>query len=374
VPVLGHKGSSVHLREMVSALGAAGASVVVASPRVHPEGDVLESAAQLVAIDPVLPKRHATPASLRRAMETQADQVAAIAVDHDVDSIYERLSLFGESGIRAARRLALPHALEVNAPLCEEARLFRTLPHPSEAHRVEDEVLRATDRVLAVSVELAARLEAEGVDRGKITVTPNGVDPRKFERARRRRGGPFTIGFAGSLKPWHGIRVLLDAFRTALAHLPELRLEVVGEGPETEAVGEAARSLPQVSYRGSLTHRATIEAMSGWDVGLAPFLPTPGFYFSPLKVVEYMAAGVCPVASALGSIPSLLGDGAFGVLVEAGDPDALARAILELAGDRGRARALAERARAHCMSSLTWTRTAERVLAVLEPRALVGAA
>src|SRR5205807_8430668 len=180
VPVLGHKGASVHVREMVAALSGLGARVTVASPRVGPEGDELASPAQLVEIDPVLPKRHRTRSSLRRAMETQREQVRAIASDHGVDAVYERLSLFGESGVRVAEELGLPHVLEVNAPLCEEARRFRVLPHPEEAVRIEARVLAATDRVFVVSAALAERLADDGIDATRISVTPNAIDPAKF--------------------------------------------------------------------------------------------------------------------------------------------------------------------------------------------------
>src|SRR5207253_2101053 len=162
VPVLGHKGASVHVREMVAALSGLGARVTVASPRVGPEGDELESPAQL-----------------------------------------------GESGVRVAEELDLPHVLEVNAPLCEEARRFRVLPHPEEAVRIEARVLAATDRVFVVSAALAERLADDGIDATRISVTPNAIDPAKFGLRRRSRADrTFTIGFAGSLKPWHGIDVL----------------------------------------------------------------------------------------------------------------------------------------------------------------------
>jgi glycosyltransferase involved in cell wall biosynthesis len=108
--------------------------------------------------------------------------------------------------------------------------------------------------------------------------------------------------------------------------------------------------------------------MSQWDVGVAPFLPLPRFYFSPLKVVEYMAAGICAIASDLGQIRTLLGRGERGVLVEPGNAGALAGAILGLAADRHVAAELGARARAYALSSLTWQKNAERALSALTAR------
>src|SRR5262249_2755701 len=144
VPVLGHKGASVHLREMVAAFATAGASVLVASPRVRPEGDELGAAAGLFEIAPGRGEAGSSVAALWKAMIGEAAQVEEIARVNAVDAIYERLSLFGLSGVRAAHRLELPHVLEVNAPLCEEALRFRTLPHPNEAYKAERRVCRET--------------------------------------------------------------------------------------------------------------------------------------------------------------------------------------------------------------------------------------
>jgi len=366
VPVLGHKGASVHLREMVNAFSAAGASVLVVSPRIEPEGDEPGPSAELVEIDPVRPAPHESIESLQRALAEQMGQVRSIVRRHRIDAIYERMSLFGMSGVKTAKRLGLPHVLEVNSPLSEEAVRFRTLPHPEVAMRIERRVQAATDHVFAVSEPLAARLVNDGVPPAKVTVTPNGVDPARFRRMTPRAvGRPFTIGFAGSLKPWHGIGVLLEAFAQVLEQAPDLRLEIVGSGPERAAAEEAALPPERFTYHGALLHSATIEVLTGWDAGVAPFLSLPDFYFSPLKVIEYMAAGVCPVASDLGQIWTLLGGGRRGVLVEPGSPEALAAAIVSLAGDRTRAAELGERARSYALVSLSWHRNAERALRVL---------
>jgi glycosyltransferase involved in cell wall biosynthesis len=355
VPVLGRKGASVHVRELVCAFEQAGASVVVASPRIEPEGETLPASIGLVEIAPVLPKEPG-PESLEAAIERQAAQILEVAAG--CDAVYERYSLFSRGGVEAARRLGLPHALEVNAPLREEARRYRTLPHGDRAAEIERAVFAATDRIYAVSDELAELL---GVGPEKVEVLPNGVDSSKFVRGRRPDAACFTVGFAGSLKPWHGISLLVDAFRVARAVEPALRVEIVGAGPD-EVLLESL-DLPEDSFRfhGSLSHQRTLELMSTWDAGIAPYLPVPDFYFSPLKVVEYMAAGICPVASRLGQIETLLGD-ERGVLVPPGDAPAIAEVLVELARDRPRAAELGARARAYARSSRSWSSNAERVL------------
>jgi glycosyltransferase involved in cell wall biosynthesis len=351
---------------MVSAFDAAGVSVVVASPRVGPEGDKLGPDVELVEIAPVRPERHGSIESLRRAVADQALQVEAIARERRVDAVYERLSLFSASGVRAAQLLGVTHALEVNAPLSEEAGAFRSLPHADAAVRLEAHVRAKTDHIFAVSAPLADRLADEGVTRGRITVAPNAVDPTRFGDGRRNPSGALRIGFLGSLKPWHGVDVLLEAFARALARRQDIRLEIVGAGPAVRTVKRLKLSRRLFAYHGPLPHEAAIAVMSSWDVGVAPFLPLQRFYFSPLKVVEYMAAGLCPVGSDLGQIRSLLGRGERGVLVEPGQPEALADAILRLAANREWVAELGERARTYVQRSLSWRANAKQALDILQ--------
>ena len=92
VPVLGHKGASVHVRELVTAFVAEGASVVIASPRICPEGDRLDARADLIEITPIVAKQHRDEASLHEAIAFQAREVTAIARCVGATSIYERFS------------------------------------------------------------------------------------------------------------------------------------------------------------------------------------------------------------------------------------------------------------------------------------------
>jgi glycosyltransferase involved in cell wall biosynthesis len=367
VPVLGQKGASVHVRAIVSAFAAAGAKVVVASPRIAFEGERLHASAALAEIEPVLPKSTPDEGLLRSAVARQAESIVEVATSFSVDAIYERFALFSLGGVEAARALGIPHVTEVNAPLRAEAARFRTLPHPGLAAEVERMVLEQTDRVFTVSSTLLSLLVADGLDPAKVEVVPNGIDAVSLRALAPRRGARFVVGFAGSLKPWHGIDVLVEGFAAALRHEPTMRLEVVGHGPLAATLAGPGLPAGSLDYLGQLTHTETLRTISRWDVGAAPYPPLDDFYFSPLKVGEYMACGACPVTSDVPVLRELLGGGTRGVLVEPGSPAAFADALVALARDRGRARALGETARAFALESLGWDNNARRVLEALAP-------
>jgi glycosyltransferase involved in cell wall biosynthesis len=365
VPVLGHKGASVHVRKMASALAAAGASVTVASPRIDPEGDVLDPAVYLRRIAQVLPDAFADAGALLPAVAAQADEVTELARERRVDAIYERFSLFSCAGASAARALGIPHVLEVNAPLREEARRFRSLPFRDVAREIEMSVFAAADRIFAVSGRLAELLRAEGVPAAKVEVAPNAVAADDFPAPADRERSAFTVGFAGGMKAWHGIQVLASAFGQALAMGLDGRLETIGTGPLVDELDAAGLPEEKLVCHGPLSHAEALRRMLGWRVGVAPYLPVPDFYFSPLKVLEYMATGLCPVASDLGDIRALLGGGSRGVLVAPGSSDDLAAALVELSRDRERAWRLGARARDYVLAHHRWEDNAERVLAAI---------
>ena len=127
-----------------------------------------------------------------------------------------------------------------------------------------------------------------------------------------------TVGFVGTLKPWHGTDLLLRA----LARTREnLRLDICGTGPQQEELEQLAAELgiaERVRLHGAVAPDEVPQVLHRLDIAAAPY-PAGDHYFSPLKVYEYLAAGLPVVASAIGTIPEMLGDGELGVLVPAGD-------------------------------------------------------
>lgn len=199
---------------------------------------------------------------------------------------------------------------------------------------------RFTSGVAATSEPLAARIRA-AAPRTAVHVIPNGlrvgpaVAPEERLAARQALGIPpeaRVLAFVGRLSVEKAPEVLLRAARGTGA-----RVLVAGDGPlrpalEAEAAGEDVRFLGFVTDVGPVLAAADVLALPSRTEGL------------PMAVLEAMAAGVPVVASAVGSLPEVLGDGA-GVLVPPGDVEALRDALGGLWAP-GRRQALAETARA----------------------------
>jgi glycosyltransferase involved in cell wall biosynthesis len=368
VPVFGRKGCSVHVQEMLHALQRHGASVDVFAARVD---GAPPSGLEPLEIHHLTPVNDGDPASHAAAIAGLNNELAGL-LDRagPYDFIYERYSLWSCAAMEYAAAAGIPGLLEVNAPLIEEQATYRGLRDAGGADRVAARVFREAGVLLAVSAEVAAWLERRGAPRGRVHVIPNGVDAERFRPDVRPAApgppGSFTVGFVGSMKPWHGLEVLVEAFGRLHQGVRDTRLLLVGDGPARAAVCAdlAARGLGEgvVHSIGAVGPLEVPGFLTSVDVAVAPYPAASGFYFSPLKVYEYMAAGRAVVASRVGQLETMIRHDVNGVLCPPGDAAALAAALERLQGAPAVRARLGRAARAHVLRGHTWNAVAARVL------------
>lgn len=383
VPAFGQKGCSIHVQEVIRALLEQNAQVELFASRLDgtPPPDL-----QDIAIHSLPPVRKGELAGREKAaLVANNDLCAALERNGSFDMVYERYSLWSFAGMEYAQAARAPGLLEVNAPLIEEQAAHRGLLDRHGAERVAERVFGAATGLIAVSTEVAAYLESFPAARGRVQVVPNGVDPQRFPAriapACPAPPGTFTVGFVGSLKPWHGLPVLVEAFALLRRRVSNCRLLIVGDGPEREGLMAdlSARGLSQATHlTGAVAPDQVSGMLASMDVGVASYFMQPHFYFSPLKVYEYMAAGLPVVASRIGQLASLFEDGVNGLLCPAGDPLALAATLERLRrAPRLRAR-LGQAARATVLRDHTWEAVARRILdlarSAAEPSLIPGLA
>jgi glycosyltransferase involved in cell wall biosynthesis len=396
VPVLSSRGSCVHVREMCDAFGELGHDVTLlagmageGSPqplrwRLHelaPRGDPLPRAGgndgPAVTARPSWSPR-AVAADIARIpwwrawSEYFARRARPLLEAERPDVIYERYVPGSLAGAQLARRLRVPLIVEMNASSTFPAEWWGTHSplYPLAVRRRERALAERAAHVVVVSSRLRDHLRGLGIPAQKLSVLFNGVnaerfrpDPEAATRVRGRHGleaGQPVVGFIGSLRPWHGVDLLLEA----AAETPGPRLLIVGDGPQRPALEAAAaeRGLAERAvFTGPVPRDQVPAHIAAMDVAVAPYPRLADFHFSPLKLFEYMAVGKPLVASRYPDIASVVEDGAAGLLIEPGDVRELSAAIQRLLRDPELAARLGARARRTVAAAHTWRRNAEAV-------------
>lgn len=350
------KGAAVHLSELTGALARR-----VGSVEVFVSGIAAAGAPTGVTVTPLSGPGKAASATARLAADPErAEWLVQRLRPSPPAALYERFALHTQAGSCAAKALGIPHLVELNAPLVEEARRYRSLDEPEAAVELERAVLSRADVVLAVSRPLAEHAERLGARR--VSVVPNGVDLRHFPD--RRQAGPPVAVFLGTLRPWQGLEVIADAWRLLGADAPDLL--VVGDGPGREVLEAVGAEIT-----GALRHDAVPAQLARAGIGLAPYVAEGPSWFSPLKLFEYLASGLAVVAADLPGVVDVVGErGDVALLVPQGSAGSLAAAVADLAADESRRAALGQCGRALVAGAHTWDHRAAEVIHLVEDRSL----
>jgi glycosyltransferase involved in cell wall biosynthesis len=201
------------------------------------------------------------------------------------------------------------------------------------------EMVRNADRIVAVCEWLYDALAANGVPRGKLALSRQGLPAAFLGTARATTDAPRSAGqpplkliYLGRWHPIKGIDVIVRAIR-ALPFETDVRLTIHGiSGGEVayeHSVRRLANGEPRISFAAPLAWSEVAAALAEYDAIVVPSLCLET---GPLVVLEARAAGLYVMGSRLGGIVELVGgDGAGGELIDAGNVAAWAAAIARLA-------------------------------------------
>lgn len=344
-PVLG--GIENHIRVLAEAQAAAGHQVIVLACALGRRTVVEERAGVRV----IKAGRFTTAASMPLSV---SQPIALARLRPEVIHVHSPYPLGELSAWLLQRRTPLVityHSdvvrqrgwLRLYAPL-----LARVLDHAAR-------LIATSPRYVETSPWLAPRAT-------KCTIVPLGVDEQRFRPPQQPFAGPPTLLFAGRLRYYKGLDTLLQA----LVKLPEVRLEVVGDGPqrrEWEALSQSFGLTERVRFHGEVD-----------DAELPAWYQRAHLFVLPANaraeafgtvLLEAMASGLPCVTTEVGTGTSwVVQDGVTGRVVPPRDPQALAQAIRELMADPPRLATMGTAARARVEAEFTQRRMIERVEAV----------
>lgn len=285
------------------------------------------------------------------------------------------------AALRVGRKLGIPVVYEVRAFWEDAAVDHGTSREWGLRYRItralETHALRRVNAVTTICEGLRSDIVARGIPASKVTVIPNAVNIDDFSvDGARDEGladqlglqGKRVLGFIGSFYAYEGLNVLLDALPGMLASDPDIRVLLVGGGPQDEALKQQAERLGvagQVLFTGRVPHDQVQRYYNLVDVLVYPRLKMRlTDLVTPLKPLEAMAQGRVLAASDVGGHHELIEDGKTGVLFAADDARDLGRKVLALLAAPERWLALRRDSRAFVERERNWAASVARYRAV----------
>lgn len=275
-----------------------------------------------------------------------------------VDLIHAHVAIpDGVAGVMVARDIGVPvvltiHGADINTTLYRSPRLGELVV----------ETCDAADVTIVVSNRLASELIEAGADGARLRVVANGVDTEELDEARpggELAGGRWIVT-AGNLTNTKGFDDLIRAMALLSPAYDDVRLALVGDGPERSQLRSIARELhvkDRVVFYGKQPPERLFRLMAAGDAFVLPSW-REGF---GIVYLEAMALGR-PVVGCRGQgISDVIEDGVNGLLVDLRNPDGLAMALRRLLDDPAAAREMGERAAALVREKYTWDASAAKV-------------
>lgn len=274
--------------------------------------------------------------------------------------------------LRVGKRLGIPVVYEVRAFWEDAAVDHGTTSEGSLRYDLtrwlETRTLKRVQHVFTICEGLRSDIVARGIHAARVTVIPNAVDIDSFEpggqpdaalKTRLGLDGASVIGFIGSFYAYEGLDLLLDALPGILRQRPEVRVLLVGGGPQDEALKAQAQRLgvaDTVVFTGRVPHA---DVQRYYDLVDVLAYPRRSMRLTelvtPLKPLEAMAQGRLLVASDVGGHKELIRHGETGMLFKAGSTGALTQAVVSLLADQASWPAMREAGRQFVEDERNWT-------------------
>ncbi len=279
--------------------------------------------------------------------------------------------------IRVGRKLGIPVVYEIRAFWEDAAVDHGSTTEDSLRYRLtralETWAVKKADAVTVICEGLRGDLIARGVAPGKITVIPNAVDIDQFAvggkadpelKLKLGLGNNRVLGFIGSFYAYEGLDLLLRALPLMLQRAPDLKVLLVGGGPQDEILKRMVCALDlkeRVIFTGRVPHQVVNQYYDLIDIlvyARHPMRLTE--LVTPLKPLEAMAQGRLMVASDVGGHRELIQDGKTGVLFRAGDANDLTDKVVALLQNESAWPGMRKNARHFVEAERTWAASVAR--------------
>lgn len=289
------------------------------------------------------------------------------------DLVISRLDNYLFSSLLVCKLLRIPLVIEADAPGRYEIQKFcPEFRHMARIARwIENITMNHAELSICVSETMRSYFILEGTRPEKVLTISNGADMEQFNPARRspellskyQLTDKVIIGFIGSFHAWHGVENMIHAIGHVFMKYSNVAFLLIGQGG---AMRDKLKELAQEKQFASriilidyVDYAAIPEYVATMDICLALYPNLPFFYFSPMKVYEYMASGKAVIASRIGQIEDIIQNNENGLLYEPDQTDRMTAALEYLIENPARRTQIGESARKTIEQMHSWKHKAQ---------------
>jgi glycosyltransferase involved in cell wall biosynthesis len=374
-------GPGTHMREVIAAFEEAGNTVV----RCIAGGEVIEKKDAAIAF-----KKHRwkkfipgflwetlRDIQMMRIDEHIETRLKALIEKEKPDLIYERSCYGMGAGMRAAEKFGIRYVVEMNAPYPEEKAKMQgsSLLRFIGTRHEKKQVLHAYKTIVVSSAMKSYLIQKTGVHPDKIVIVANAVNPQHItpnkllqEKIRQRFSIQPThtvIGFVGSIFPYHGVDLMIEAFAALEKQNEALRMLIVGDGEIVPDLQKHVCDLNlqhKIHFTGNVPHSEVYDYLSLMDIAV---MARSNWYGSPVKIFEYGAMQKAIIAPDVIPVRDVMIHEKDGLLVEA-TQEALTRSMRFMIEQPDARKRMAQAFHEKVMKEYTWKKATQHILAACQ--------
>lgn len=290
----------------------------------------------------------------------------AVIKDQNISLVWEQHDLFPGIGYKLAKKYNVPFILYVHAPQVWETSKWG-VKRPiwgKIIEKIEAKSLKRADLVACVSEQVSKKLIEMGVPKEKIHISPMAVDPHLFDdinsNSIKRKfdlNNKLVLGWTGSFRSFHGLDLLIKTFNQVLMAVPNAILLLIGDGKEREEIEKLVENLDiseNVIFAGRKSFIDVPKYVNAFDVAIVSARSSKDFHYSPLKLREYLGAGIASLAPNAGEIPKTFKDNLHLRIYEIGEIESTSQIIIELFRDQEKRQNLGKNGKEYILNNGTW--------------------
>lgn len=370
----GEEPESIHIAEIVDAMREAGHEVLVVGPR-----GVRKNTAGATSPSLLARIKRKAPQWIFELLQIAYNSVAFVRLYRSVVMfkpvlIYERYALYSFVGVLVSRQCGIPLILEVNTPYAHAWAQYYGLQFRRLALWMEQRILLGANHIITVTAAQREMLQADGIPRERISVCHNAINPDLFEPNRYARDSVraalglsgVVIGFVGTMNRWQGMLEFPQVIHSVLNKHAEACFLMVGDGEYRAHIGDFCNRegfARRVIFTGRKGHSEIPQLVAAMDIAI---LLNSNAYGSPMKIFEYLSMGKAVIAPSVPPVLEILSDLETGLLIEAGDADAMATGISLLIEKPELRHKLGAAGREYVTADHTWAQNVAKILEAYE--------